>query len=387
MHCGTCGTALPEGAKFCGACGTTQAAPAPAPAPVPFHAPAEAAPAYQEPAAQPVFQEQPAYQAPPAPVYQEQPVYQAPPAAAAPAFQQQPAYQQQPAAPVYQQQPAYQPAAATPAAAAPAAAPAEAPPPKGSIYAPISGLGYIGYFILFAIPIVGQILCIAFAFSKSGNVNRRNLARAMFVMLIIGVILALAIGIPTAVMARRIMNDPSLAQEGIFSVIPGLGSGGGSSSGFPFSFGGGGEGGGSEGFFSEGGDFDPSPQGEGGGSGGNNDPANMEQGFNQLGQMFGGGWPENEFTKQVPKPNFEVSFGGVSENEFSALGGGATVDQLRNYAKELQKAGFNKNVETEDQGMFGMTTYSFRADNGKGYQVEISYISLMNINTITIRKI
>ena len=377
MHCGTCGTTLPDGAKFCGACGTTQAAPAaapaPAPAPVPAPAPApapvpappapvEAAPAYQEPAAQPVFQEQPAYQAPPA----------APPVAAAPVFQQQPVYQQ-PAAPVYQQQPAYQqPPAAAPAAAVAAAAPAEPPPPKGSIYAPISGLGYIGYFILFAIPLVGQILCIAFAFSKSGNVNRRNLAKAMFVMLIIALVFGLIVGVGGFVTYRRVVNDPSLAQSGIFSVIPGLSSGGGSSSGFPFSFGGGGEGGGgSEGYFSEGGDGGgtPSPQSEGGG--------------NPFGQMFSSDWPNNEFTKQVPKPKFTVSFGDENESEYSALCN-ASIAEIKAYVKDLQKAGFTRNASTTDESIFGMAVYSYEAVNDKGYRVSIG--NAMGITTFTISR-
>lgn len=63
------------------------------------------------------------------------------------------------------------------------------------------------------------------------------------------------------------------------------------------------------------------------------------------------------------------------------------MDHLRDYTKKLQKAGFTKNAETTDESVFGMTTYTYKADNGKGYQVEVSYVSMMNINAIAIRKI
>lgn len=116
--CTSCGSPLAEGALFCSNCGQRQNAAPAAPAyqapvaePV-YEAPAApvyeapAAPAYEAPVAEPTYEapaaeptyEQPAYQAP---TY-EQPVYQAP-------VYQQPAYQQ----PTYQQ---YQPAPAAPGA-------------------------------------------------------------------------------------------------------------------------------------------------------------------------------------------------------------------------------------------------------------------------------
>lgn len=45
-------------------------------------------------------------------------------------------------------------------------------------YKPISMWGYIGYDIVFMIPIVGWILIFVFAFGKGENVNVRNLARS-----------------------------------------------------------------------------------------------------------------------------------------------------------------------------------------------------------------
>ena len=60
-------------------------------------------------------------------------------------------------------------------------------------YTPITMWGYFGYQILFAIPIVGFICVLIFAFSAH-NINLRNVARSYFCFLIIVlVILGIAI--------------------------------------------------------------------------------------------------------------------------------------------------------------------------------------------------
>jgi len=68
--------------------------------------------------------------------------------------------------------------------------PADAKPPKGSKYAPISTVGYIFLMIGMAIPVIGFILMLVFAFG-GGNVNRRNYARAVLFFLIIGIIVSI----------------------------------------------------------------------------------------------------------------------------------------------------------------------------------------------------
>ena len=52
----------------------------------------------------------------------------------------------------------------------------------------MSAWGYVGYSLLFAIPIVGLVLLIVFSFSNE-NINRRNYARSYFCWLIIGLVL------------------------------------------------------------------------------------------------------------------------------------------------------------------------------------------------------
>lgn len=68
-------------------------------------------------------------------------------------------------------------------------------------YRPLSAWAYFGYNILFAIPLVGFIMLIVFAFDSS-NINRRNYARSFFcaylvaiIILIVVIILALVLGI------------------------------------------------------------------------------------------------------------------------------------------------------------------------------------------------
>ena len=54
-------------------------------------------------------------------------------------------------------------------------------------YRPIGMWGYFGYEILFAIPVIGWIFCIGFAFMAK-NRNLRNFSRSQFCWLIIYII-------------------------------------------------------------------------------------------------------------------------------------------------------------------------------------------------------
>ena len=136
MKCPSCNLELGENAKFCPICGATVIKPAPV----------EITP---EPAEIPV--EQPIFKAPPKPAV-EQPVFQAP------------------------VQPTYQ-------------APAAPAKPEQKLMGPWA---YIGWQILFSIPMVGFILLIVFSFDNS-NLNRRNFARAYWCALLLAVILIIVV--------------------------------------------------------------------------------------------------------------------------------------------------------------------------------------------------
>ena len=276
----------------------------------------------------------------------------------------------QTAPPPPQQPPAYPP---PPSAYAVPPRPADEAPPKGSIYAPISTLGYIGYFILFGIPIIGQVLLIVLAFGKGGNVNRKALAKAVFVLLVISIVTGIIFSVIGMVFFQAVKKeaanelgvDPNTS---IFSWVQGLtGNANGGISADEWAAG-----------EWDGDEFTEAPAGGGGSA---QDSGNAD-GINNF---FSAEWPENEFTKHVPKPDFQTNLGGsTTETQFEAVGVGVTIDQMKDYAKKLEQAGFKKDVKTEEM----MGTYTFKANNGKGYEVELMSSSLMfDINAITIRKI
>lgn len=55
-------------------------------------------------------------------------------------------------------------------------------------YRPLTAWGYVGYTLLFSIPLVGLVLIIVFALSDN-NINRRNYARSYLCWMLIAVIL------------------------------------------------------------------------------------------------------------------------------------------------------------------------------------------------------
>lgn len=60
-------------------------------------------------------------------------------------------------------------------------------------YTPISMWGYFGYQLLFAIPLIGQIIILIFAFGGTKNINLRNYARSTFCLFIICLVVVLLI--------------------------------------------------------------------------------------------------------------------------------------------------------------------------------------------------
>ncbi len=90
------------------------------------------------------------------------------------------------------------------------AAPAPPPPPqprpqpavtyndKSNLTKPLSVAAYVGMFILLAIPIVNIIMILVWSFSDTVNINKKHYAIAILIMILIGVLLAITLGILTA---------------------------------------------------------------------------------------------------------------------------------------------------------------------------------------------
>ena len=61
-------------------------------------------------------------------------------------------------------------------------------------FRPLSPWAYLGYTILFSIPIVGFVLLIVFSIIE-GNVNRKNYARSYFCALVIVLVLVVIVAL------------------------------------------------------------------------------------------------------------------------------------------------------------------------------------------------
>ena len=62
-----------------------------------------------------------------------------------------------------------------------------------SEYKPISMWGDFGYELLFAIPVIGFIILLVFAFGGSGNINVKNFARSKFCVFILWLVLMIVL--------------------------------------------------------------------------------------------------------------------------------------------------------------------------------------------------
>lgn len=74
-------------------------------------------------------------------------------------------------------------------------------------YKPVSVGKYIGYSILFSIPLVGFIMLLVTAFSGGTNKSLKNYARAMLVMYVIGVVLGVVLVILMGVLGMSMMDS------------------------------------------------------------------------------------------------------------------------------------------------------------------------------------
>ena len=89
--------------------------------------------------------------------------------------------------------------------------------------------------------------------------------------------------------------------------------------------------------------------------------------------QVGGDWPDNEFTKLVPKPDFELYAASGDDTFFTVTFTNATIEGIRAYAEKLKAAGFTVDPEVMDTEMMGMAVYNYIASNGKGVSVTLAF--------------
>ncbi len=166
VNCTQCGAELNDGTRFCTECGA--AVPAP-----------KAEPVQNRPVTPPKSQPPP---------------------------QTQPAPNNQYIPPQSASQPVYQ-------AASGYTAPVSDVPPAGSKYELITTGGFIGIVLLMCIPLVGFILTIIWACGGCRKLQKRNLARASLIMMVIGLVISLVLGFAVKGIISKVAEEAGITQN------------------------------------------------------------------------------------------------------------------------------------------------------------------------------
>ncbi len=116
----------------------------------------------------------------------------------------------------------------------------------------------------------------------------------------------------------------------------------------------------------------------------NTDGSWMVKDANGSWAQLGGEWPDNEFTRQVPKPEFTLVGAALDNDNFAVAFNNVTLEQIKAYAEKIKDSGFNLNVDVQDKTVLGVTMYTFEADNAAGYHVTIKIVS--GVSGLTISK-
>ncbi|MBR5059199.1 MAG: hypothetical protein IKX06_00335 [Clostridia bacterium] len=95
-------------------------------------------------------------------------------------------------------------------------------------------------------------------------------------------------------------------------------------------------------------------------------------------------WPDNEFTRHVPKPPFSLLSAAEEEDSFTAAFRNVTPEQVKAYVEEVKAAGFTVDPEIRDETVMGMSIYSYTASNSEGLSVTVGLTS--GIGSISIGK-
>ncbi len=86
-------------------------------------------------------------------------------------------------------------------------------------------------------------------------------------------------------------------------------------------------------------------------------------------------WPDNDITKQVPKPPFDNPIIVADSNSVTVMQTGSTVEEAKAYAAQLKNAGFSKDVYENTNEVAGFSIYTFTAENTNGVSVSLTFTS------------
>ncbi len=111
----------------------------------------------------------------------------------------------------------------------------------------------------------------------------------------------------------------------------------------------------------------------------------LENGLSDMaGIKVGEDWPDNEYTRQIPRGYFGEQKIMNAENGVAIVSTSASLSDAKGYVISLKNAGFTENVSENDQTIGGMASYMFSADNGRGYRVNVSYTG--TVLTVSVSK-
>ena len=114
-------------------------------------------------------------------------------------------------------------------------------------------------------------------------------------------------------------------------------------------------------------------------------PANTDMEENsdmENSNQYGGNWPNNEFTRQVSNPGFDVHSVTTNSDSCNITFSNTTIEQLKEYVETVKEAGFTTILirETETRGS---THYLYNARNANGYEIVVTKSVSYSILSIT----
>lgn len=94
-------------------------------------------------------------------------------------------------------------------------------------------------------------------------------------------------------------------------------------------------------------------------------------------------WPDNEITRQVPKPPFKDPMIVTDEESITIMQMNSKLEDAKSYAKQLKDAGFTIDVNENSNEVVGFSIYTFSAQNKNGLFVSLNFASGTTSVTIT----
>ncbi len=93
----------------------------------------------------------------------------------------------------------------------------------------------------------------------------------------------------------------------------------------------------------------------------------FSDGSGSQGQL-GGNWPDNEFTRLIPRPEFQIAHSFADSDYCQISFSSVSVEQVKAYVQLLKTAGFTLNASEND---LGSGTYTFEAQDAKDNTIAV----------------